>query len=149
MRLSKRSEYGLRAVIQLAAVFDEGFVQTRQISRRERLPNKFLESILRSLKSAGLLISKVGASGGYRLADRPERVSVGEVLVALEGELVGSELAARPADPGTVERGRLGVHLIVRRVREAVAGAIEDYTLAELLEEVIAAQSGDKAMYYI
>jgi len=149
MRLSKRSEYGLRAVIQLAGTYDDGFVQTRQISRRERLPNKFLESILRSLKSAGLLVSKVGASGGYRLADRPESITVGEVLTALEGELVSADLAAKPADPATVERGRLGVYLIVGRVREAVTGAIDQYTLADLLEEVTAAQSRDKVMYYI
>ncbi len=149
MRLSKRSEYGLRAAIQLAVTYERGFIQTREVSRRERLPNKFLESILRSLKGAGLLVSKVGASGGYRLADRPEAIHVGELLGVLEGEVVSTELLAAPPDPANIERGRLGVHLVARRLRKAVAEAIDQFTLAELLEEVGRVQSKTQSMYYI
>jgi Rrf2 family transcriptional regulator, cysteine metabolism repressor len=149
MRLSKRSEYGLRAVVQLAADFNRGFIQIRQISRREKLPNKFLESILRSLKSAGLLMAKVGASGGYKLADRPETITIGQLLTVLEGEIVSAELLQSPGDPAVMERGKLGVHLVARRLRRSVAEALDKFTLADLLEEVTKVQSRSQSMYYI
>ncbi len=72
MRLSKRGEYGLRAMIMLAGAPQPGaplpVVQIREISEREKIPAKFLEQILLTLKNAGLLHSKMGVGGGYYLA---------------------------------------------------------------------------------
>ncbi|MGA7607127.1 MAG: Rrf2 family transcriptional regulator, partial [Anaerolineales bacterium] len=71
MRLSKRGEYGLRAMIMLATPGPDGHpavIQIREISEREKIPAKFLEQILLTLKNAGLLHSKMGVGGGYHLA---------------------------------------------------------------------------------
>ena len=68
MRLSKRTEYGLRAIAYLARSWPKGFVQSRDLSQQEGLPNKFLESILLTLRRGGFLESKVGSGGGYRLS---------------------------------------------------------------------------------
>lgn len=149
MRLSKRSEYGVRAAIQLAATYGSGYVQTQEISRRERLPNKFLEAILRSMKSAGLLVSKIGASGGYRLAEPPESISLLRLLEALEGELISKELVTPPKLTAALPAGRVAVHLLARRLHEAMHNATESTTLAELLEQANQAQSRNRQMYYI
>lgn len=149
MRLSKRSEYGLRAAIQLANAFGEGFLQTRELSRREDLPNKFLESILRALKGAGLLISKVGASGGYRLADRPENISVGSLVRVLEGQLVNPDLLEKPTDPANAATGAVGLHLLATRVENTLGGVVDGISLAELLEEASRMKGDSREMYYI
>jgi Rrf2 family protein len=149
MRLSKRSEYGLRAALQLAAGYKDGYIQTRELSRREQLPNKFLESILRSMKGAGLLISKVGAAGGYRLADRPENISVGRIVRVLEGQLINPELLEPPADPSNARRGGVGLHLLAVQTEKALTDLIDSLTLADLLEQAGRFQGDARSMYYI
>ena len=71
MRLSKRTEYGLRAVVRLAQVWPRGYVQNKDLAEQEQLPNKFLEAILLALRRGGFLDSKVGSGGGYRLMRSP------------------------------------------------------------------------------
>src|ERR1041384_6568764 len=87
MRLSKRTEYGLRAVIQLARLEPDKYVQSKDLAQQEDLPGKFLESILLALRRGGFLESKVGAGGGYRLARLPREISVGDLIRRLEGRL--------------------------------------------------------------
>ena len=67
MRLSRRTEYGLRAMIQLARLGPRRYVQSKDLSQQEGLPNKFLEAILLALRRGDFLESKVGSGGGYRL----------------------------------------------------------------------------------
>ena len=79
MRLSKRGEYGLRAMIILAGNPQPGaplpVLQIREISEREKIPGKYLEQILLSLKNAGLLHSKMGVGGGYYLSPPPAAIT--------------------------------------------------------------------------
>src|SRR5436190_24278033 len=91
MKLSKRTEYGLRAVVQLARLWPAHYVQSRDLAQQEHLPNKFLESILLALRRGGVLESKVGSGGGYRLAKNPRDISVGDVIRRLEGRLSSRE----------------------------------------------------------
>ena len=90
MRFSKKTEYALRALFAIArATHGVGGETCRieQISKEEDIPTKFLEQILLSLRHAGLLASKRGVGGGYRLARPAREISVGEVIRALEGPL--------------------------------------------------------------
>src|SRR5580700_340714 len=74
LRLSKQTEYGLRAVVQLARLGPHQFVQSRDLAQKEQLPAKFLEAILNTLRRDGFLESKVGRDGGYRLARPPGNI---------------------------------------------------------------------------
>ena len=77
MRLSKRAEYGLRAVVQLAKLEPHKYVQTHELATgQEKLPSKFLESVLLALRRGGFLESKIGSKGGYRLSRHPRDISV-------------------------------------------------------------------------
>jgi len=145
LRLSKRTEYGLRAVVQLAQVWPKGFVQARDLARQEDLPNKFLESILLALRRGGFLESKVGSGGGYRLSRSPRQIQVGEIIRRLEGRLTLRESAV-PADQSP---GKVAVRLINHLLTEATDQVLEKLTVEDLLEQIQRAGTGQQEMYYI
>ena len=146
MRLSKRTEYGLRAVVQLGRLWPRNYVQSKDLSEQEGLPNKFLESILLALRRGGFLESKVGSGGGYRLARAPREISVGDVIRRLEGRLTVKESAASSAENSP---GRTAVRLINDRLTAATDEVLDNMTLDELLEHVSKATSVNQEMYYI
>jgi len=87
MRLSRRSEYGLRALIDLVRHEGGGPIPLATLAERNRLPAKFLEQIMATLKHAGIVRTTLGAHGGYAIAADPETVSLGRVIRLLDGAL--------------------------------------------------------------
>jgi Rrf2 family cysteine metabolism transcriptional repressor len=85
MNISVKGEYALQAIFDLAANAGTEPVKIAGIARRQKIPQKFLELILASLKQGGFVESRRGAEGGYMLARRPETISVGDVLHFVEG----------------------------------------------------------------
>ncbi len=145
MKLSKRTEYGLRAVVQLARLWPRTFVQSKDLAQQEGLPNKFLESILLALRRGDFLESKVGSGGGYRLSRAPREISVGDLIRRLEGRLtVKEEASASELSPGEV-----AVRLINERLTEATDEVLDAMTLEQLVEHVTRAGNLQQAMYYI
>ena len=144
MRLSKRTEYGLRAVVQLGRLWPAHFVQSKDLSKQEDLPNKFLESILLALRRGGFLESKVGAGGGYRLTRAPKDINIGDVIRRLEGRLFTREQeVTRESSPGEV-----AVHLVNQRLTESTDHVLDPITLEDLLDD-INKHAGAQEMYYI
>jgi Rrf2 family protein len=146
LRLSKRTEYGLRAVVQLARLWPRNFVQSRDLAQQEGLPNKFLESILLALRRGGFLESKVGSGGGYRLSRAPKDIGVGDLIRRLEGRLTIKEGTSSPADQSP---GKVAVRLINEKLTEATDQVLDTMTLEELVEHVHRATSTSQEMYYI
>ena len=145
MRLSKRTEYGLRAIVQLAKLWPTHYVQSRDLSKQENLPNKFLESILLALRRGGFLESKVGSGGGYRLSRAPREIVVGDVIRRLEGRLSARDTEA----PRDAAPGEIAVHLVNERLTDATDTVLDNISLEELLEEVSKKTGGQQEMYYI
>jgi len=85
MKLSTRSRYGTRLLLDLAAHGSEKFVQLKDVSQRQGISLKYLEQIVIPLKKANYLVSARGAGGGYRLARSPGQITVGEIVALLEG----------------------------------------------------------------
>ncbi len=146
MRLSKRTEYGLRAIVQLAKLWPTHYVQSRDLSKHENLPNKFLESILLALRRGGFLESKVGSGGGYRLSRSPREIVVGDVIRRLEGRLSARDTTPTPRDTSP---GEIACHLVNHRLTEATDKVLDNITLEELLEEVGRQAGSQQEMYYI
>jgi Rrf2 family protein len=136
MKLSKKTDYALRALIYLSLRYEKGSVQIKEISAREKLPTKFLENILLSLRKAGVLRSKLGLKGGYSLARPPEQITLGEVIRILDGTIAPMgcvshvEYESCPAEAGCA------VKSVMQDVRNAVARILDDTTLADLTERV-------------
>ena len=145
MRLSKRTEYGLRAVVALARLWPRHFVQSKDLAHQEGLPNKFLESILLALRRGGFLESKVGSGGGYRLSRAPRDIIVGDLIRRLEGRLTIRENA--PAND--LSPGEVAVRLVNEKLTQATDQVLDAMTLEQLIEHVNRSASVQQAMYYI
>lgn len=91
MKITARTEYATLAVLELALREGGSHVQAREIAEVRGIPLKFLEQILSQLRTAGLVRSVRGASGGYTLARPAEEISLQDVVAAVEGDLGGME----------------------------------------------------------
>lgn len=85
--LNKKTEYGLQLMIALAKRYSQGSLSLRQLAKEEKLPYKFLEQLVLPLRLAGLVEAKEGKAGGYFLTKSPGRISVSQVVEALEGPM--------------------------------------------------------------
>lgn len=85
MKLSTKTRYGARAMLELALHFDEGVVSAREIATRQRVSRKYLEHLLASLRSASLVRSVRGAQGGHTLTRHPGQINLRQIYDALEG----------------------------------------------------------------
>ena len=121
--ISKKSEYGLRAVLVLAAHYGQQLVQIKDIAEQENIPRQYLEQILHQLGKAGVIRSVRGKKGGYQLANPPTDVVAAEIIILLEG---GGELAAPANEPGDI------VYDLFRNAEKKFLKGL-DVSLAELL----------------
>lgn len=126
MRLSKRCEYGIKAAVRLAMRYGSGYLQSREIAETEQLPAKFLESILLALRSGGMLESKVGAGGGYRLSRSPDQIIVADLIAVLDGA------DSADACDGNPIPGQQGLEYLYERIDSAMHEACGELSLAEL-----------------
>lgn len=85
MKLSTRCRYGTRAMIELARNYSKGPLKRDEIAKREGISSSYLENILISLKSRNLIRTIRGANGGFSLMDSPEKITMYDVVTALEG----------------------------------------------------------------
>ena len=149
MRLSKKAEYGLRALIY-AARFPEGTTfQIKDLAEKNGIPKKFLELILLELKNAGILRSRRGVGGGYLLARRPDTIRSTEIIAAIEGPLVHAD---EGKGKGEGKRGETSpaVVRLVKETSEAIEAVLDRWTLADLArEEQEAAERKQRNVIYI
>ncbi len=139
MRLSKRGEYGLRAMIDLATWEQKTHVvQIKDIAEREQIPAKVLEQILLTLKNAGLLHSRMGVGGGYYLARPAGEITLGHIFRILDGPLAPircvSQMAYEPC--GCPDELNCGLRLVMLDVRAAISGVLDHTTLADVIARV-------------
>jgi len=134
--LSKKSKYGLKAMLELASEeAGQRPLQASELAERQQLPKKFLEAILLELTRHGLLKSKLGRGGGYVLTRKPGDITVGEIIRVLEGPLAlipcVSKTAYRRCDE-CLDEETCGVRLAMKEVRDATSHILDNTTLAGL-----------------
>jgi Rrf2 family protein len=135
MKLSKRGEYGIKALIHLASGNDpREVVQIHAIADREQIPVKFLEQILVTLKNAGLLRSRLGAGGGYYLARPADEITLGQIVRILDGPLAPIRCVSQMAYERCVcaDEATCGLRLAMLDVRNAIADILDHTTLADV-----------------
>jgi Rrf2 family protein len=142
-QLSKRTQYSLRALYALARSYGKGPVLIARLAEEEAIPKKFLEQILLSLKSSGLVESKKGKGGGYTLVRPPDKITIADVIRLMEGPLAplpcASETRFRKCDE-CVDIETCGTRIVMREVRDAIAGILDSTTLAMVCNKVDAAR---------
>ena len=131
--LTRKSKYGLKAMIELARRHGTGPVLITELADHDRIPKKFLEGILLELKHRGLVHSRKGPHGGYQLARPAERISVGDVIRVLDGPLAlvscVSQTAYAPCEECVTEHD-CAVRQIFQEVRDQTARILDGTTLA-------------------
>ncbi len=140
MQISKKADYALRAVTILGSLPPDKTMQAQEMANLGQIPIKFLEQILLILKKAGLLRSKRGVGGGYRLAKATRLISVGEVIEAVDGELVTFiDRDDYPAFPGSS-----GIEQNLVKAQESINQALCETTI----EDIISFDAGDSMVGY-
>lgn len=141
MRVSTRSDYGLRALIELAGHFGQGPLQSSEIALRRHIPEQYLDQLLTALRKAGFIRSVRGPAGGHELVRDPGQISVRDVIEALEGSLSPVAWLDEPADM-TDHPHKCGQREIWERIRDATRDILQSYTVADLLEREPQATAG-------
>jgi Rrf2 family protein len=131
VRVSAKTDYALRAALELAAAPDEKPVKGERIATAQAIPLRFLENILMQLRHAGLVDSRRGAEGGYRLARPASEVTLADVIRAIDGPLAGVS-GARPETLG-FEGVAEPMRDVWIAVRASLRGVLERVTLADVV----------------
>ena len=146
VRISAKGEYAIQAVLDLALHRERGLTPIQEIATRQAIPQRYLEQVLLSLKRAGLLTSRRGSAGGYRLTLSPEEITVGDVLRAVEGTSAPFE-AQRRSGRTTGERHDL-VELW-EEIGSAVSKVVDRLTFGDLAARALTRRSAARPMYHI
>jgi Rrf2 family cysteine metabolism transcriptional repressor len=135
MKLSKRGEYGLRALQDLAMHYGAGSVSNKDLAERNNIPPRFLEQILLTLKHGQIVRSHKGPRGGYYLARPPQQITLAEVVRLLDGPLAPvSCVSATAYEPcGCPDMTTCGLRRVMQQVRDVVAQMMEETTLGDLI----------------
>jgi Rrf2 family protein len=138
MKLSKRGEYGLRAMVDLASRPTGTVVPIKDIAQREQIPVKFLEQILLTLRNAGLLRSRMGVGGGYSLAKAPADITLGQIIRILDGPLAPIRCVSQTAYESCAcpDEKTCGLRLVMFDVRNAISEILDRTTLADVEHRV-------------
>ncbi|HML74862.1 MAG TPA: Rrf2 family transcriptional regulator [Anaerohalosphaeraceae bacterium] len=140
MKLSSRTRYGMRAMMELALEYGKKPLQIKSIADREDISNKYLEQLVAMLKSSGLVRSVRGPRGGYMLARNPAEIKLSEIFTTLEGPLIPVECVEHtefcPKCPDCATR------LIWTELYRALMSVLDNTTLKELAERADKIQQG-------
>ncbi len=138
MKLSKRSEYALRALIELGIAQEVGreLVQVTELAGSKQIPIKFLEQIMLDLRGAGWIESRRGKFGGYRLRVPAKTLPIGRIVRTIEGPLAPISCVSQSAyEPCSCpDEDHCGLRMLMMDVRNAIAGILDRYTLADVVE---------------
>ena len=132
---STKGEYGVRLMVQLGRHYGTGPASLAEIAAEEDLPRAYLEQLVMSLREAGLVRSTRGARGGYELAQPPSATRMSAILRALEGPIAPMVCASEDAEHGLMcdRTSTCTVNLLWVKVRDAISGALDAVTLADLI----------------
>jgi Rrf2 family protein len=136
MRLSKKAEYALRAMVAMGRREQIRPVAIQELSESERVPVKFLEQILLELKNGGLLRSKRGVGGGYQLNRAVDQISLGEIVELIDGPFVPMACAL-PGTPGRCGCGQAkpcGLGAVFGELQEEVRRFLATRTVADVIK---------------
>jgi len=148
MNLSKRSEYALRALIDLGIARELGrpILQVSELAAKEKLPIKFLEQILTQLRGAGYVETKRGKLGGYSLAKPAARIKIGAVIRLLDGPLAPIACVSKTAYErcSCPDEQHCGLRMLMFDVRNAISRVLDRYTLDQIVEITLRKMRRDK-----
>ena len=137
MKLSTKGRYGLRAFVDIAIYSEKEPVSLAEVAKRQDISISYLEQLMTKLKKANLVEAVRGASGGYVLSRKPEEISVGDVLRALEGDLSPVECATEEesCEHSCGATGHCTTRLVWKKINDSVNDTINNIFISELVQD--------------
>jgi Rrf2 family cysteine metabolism transcriptional repressor len=132
MKISAKEQYGLRAMVELAGRYGEGPIPLSNVSEVQGISLDYLEQVVPSLRDAGLVHSTRGAKGGYELAREPNKITIGQVLRALDGEILPLQCLTEQEQQACERSDTCGARAVWEVVHTRVLDAMDGMTLADL-----------------
>jgi Rrf2 family protein len=137
--ISKKTIYGLQAVIILAKRYDSGPVLITDLAKEGHMPKKFLEAILLELRKNDILKSKKGKGGGYVLGKDPQDINIGDIIRTLDGSFSDVYFEGETKETNEIK-------MIMKEVRDAMSNILDKTSLADVIER---ASSGQNVLNYV
>ena len=134
MKLTSRSEYGLLALVYLARHEKEGYISVDTIATAQKIPPKFLEQIMLTLKRAHFLRSTKGQHGGYNLAKPPDEITLAEVIRLFDGALAPTESVSENFYESTPIEKEKSLVKVFKDIRDYVSMKLETTTIADVMK---------------
>lgn len=136
MRFTAKTEYAVRAIIEIALAENNKPAQVREIATKQAIPERFLEQVMSALKKANLLESIRGAQGGYRLSRPVEKITLADIIQAIEGPMKVMECLNEEHEDNKCDHARAcGVRDVWKDVQSVLLEALDSITLEKLLSK--------------
>jgi Rrf2 family protein len=147
MKLSTRTRYGTRALLELALHNEGGPVFLKDIARKQQISLAYLEHLVTPLISGGIIRSTKGPKGGITLARKPEDIKLSEITLLLEGSVAPVECVDHPEVCG--RSSTCVTREVWGKIKNAIDGVLESTTLQDLVERQKKQGRPEESMYYI
>src|SRR5262245_43251097 len=138
MKISKRGEYALRALIDLGIAHEAGreLVRLQEIVEKEKIPTAFLEQIFMQMREAGFIDAKRGKNGGYFLARPADTISMGQVVRLIDGPLAPIRCVSQTQYERCTcpDEEHCGLRMLMLDVRNSIANILDRYSLGQVVE---------------
>jgi len=134
MLITKKNQYALRAIFELAKHNGKGPRKISEIARAQAIPAKFLEVILNQLKGSGMVNSKRGFYGGYYLIQPPEKITVGHIMRFLERDVDQTDCAALVPETQCPFKGQCTFFPMWNKVKAAIFNIYDETTIKDLID---------------
>jgi len=145
MKVSSKTTYGLRFMLSLAIGFEKGYIRLKDIASKENISEKYLESIVATIKPLGLIDVKRGAHGGYKLSKAPHEINLKELFDILDGSFIDLETSAGNNPPETYN------DQVVTDLWVDLKAVVEAFLVGKTLADLVDAfkSKNDTSMYFI
>ncbi len=131
IKLSTKGRYGVRAALELSLRYGSGPIMVREISESQEISERYLEHILNTLRTSGLVMSTRGAKGGYELAKAPSEITLGDIIRSLEGPL---DVVSCTGDYECGRVAECATFYVWKEIKETIGNVLNSITLGELAE---------------
>lgn len=132
LSMPKKAEYGLLFLSELAKRMDSGYISVKVVAKENNIPDKFLAKIASSLKEMGIVESREGVGGGYKLSMNPNNIPLGAVVEHLNGPIAPVSCMR---DGGCSCQDSCSHKHVMEEVSGVVQSTLDDYTLADLVKK--------------
>lgn len=133
MRLSNKTQYACLALIHLSENYEKDFIRIEDIAEQKKIPKKFLEKILISLKNAKYIRSRIGAGGGYQLTKKPEKINIAEIVRLMDGPIAPVVSASKYYYANSPIESNKKLLNVFKEIRNHAASILEKTTFADLI----------------